>query len=184
MSELLRRRVNGVNDDTVKAATGRNWSQWGLLLDKAGARMMDHAELVSCLRERFRLTPWWSRKVSGGYEQERGVRKKLQSGCGYTVTRSKTMPVPLAAVWRAWNYKRTRARWLPELEFVAGASKPRKVLRLCCPDESRICARFVERNGKTTVAVRHERLPTLADAERFQDYWSGALDRLRDILRP
>ena len=43
MAVLFRyRRVNGVSDDAVKAKTGKKWDEWFKVLDKAGARMMDH----------------------------------------------------------------------------------------------------------------------------------------------
>jgi hypothetical protein len=179
---LLRRRVSGVNDDTVRDATGWNWAEWGRILDRAGARMMDHAELAAYLRDQHQLTAWWAQKVSTGYEQERGVRKKYQRGYRYSVNRTKTVAAPVSAIWDAWVNQAILARWLPGIQFRVSSSTPHKIMHLRCSDGTKIDVTFQERVRKTRMVVCHDRLAEPADAERLNSYWAGALDRLQEIL--
>ena len=47
--------------------------------------------------------------------------------------------------------------------------------------ETRVAVRFYERRGKTRVVVSHGKLAE-SDAERLQNYWSAALDRLKVMV--
>ena len=52
-----RKRVHGVSDDAVKAKTGKKWDEWFKVLDKAGARMMDHTEIAQLAQKQIRPYP-------------------------------------------------------------------------------------------------------------------------------
>ncbi len=64
--------VSGISEDTARAKTGKKWGEWYKILDKAGARMMDHAEIVQFCHEKHGLSQWWGQLVALGYEQENG----------------------------------------------------------------------------------------------------------------
>ena len=97
------------------------------------------------------------------------------------VTLAKILPVPRAAVWAAWQDPGTLSRWLPESNFEISKTVPQTMLHLQWPDETHVAVRFYERRGKTRVVVSHARLAE-KDAERTQEYWSAALDRLKAIV--
>jgi hypothetical protein len=176
------KRVNGVADDTVKAKTGKKWEEWFKMLDKAGARMMDHQEIAQLVDREFGLTPWWRQLLTVGYEQDRGIRQKHQRGTQYEVDRSRTVAGPVSAVWAAFHDPATLERWLPGVAFQVARSTPHKILHLDWPDKTRAVVMFSEKSGKTKVVISHERLKNFEDIERLQSFWSAALDRLQQAL--
>ena len=57
--------------------------------------------------------------VTVGYERIRGLREKGQRrGGGYDVNKSKTVHVPIHKLYLAFSTKRTRSRWLGEVDLV------------------------------------------------------------------
>jgi hypothetical protein len=54
-----------ISDDAVRAATGRDWAAWSDLLDRRGARDLDHRAIVGLTRnEDAELPGWWARSVA------------------------------------------------------------------------------------------------------------------------
>jgi hypothetical protein len=185
MAKLFQQiRVGTVTGDAVKASTGKTWDEWCKILDKAGARMMDHKEIALLLQEQHGLTHWWSQMVAVGYENERGIRQGERGApCGsrHEVTVSKDVMASRAAVWAAWQDPTALARWLPDAKFDISKTVPLKLLHLDWPGETRVAVRLYERRGKTRVVVSHAKVPE-SDADRLKEYWSAALDRLKAIL--
>jgi hypothetical protein len=174
--------VNGISDDTARAKTGKKWGEWYTILDKAGARMMDHAEIVKFGHEKCGLSLWWSQLVTLGYEKERGIpttrhRSAPEANC------SKTLAAPLALVWDAWQDQEVRARWLPDIALQVTQSAEHKLLHFDLADHSHAVVKFSEKSGKTRVAVTHARLQSDADLERWKEYWAAALVRLNGVMK-
>jgi len=183
MAKLFQiKRVNGVTDDAVKAKTGKKWEEWFKVLDRAGARMMDHQEIRQFAQEQLGLTIWWSRLLTLGYEQDRGVRQKHQRGSRFEVDRSKTLAAPLAVVWQAWHDETVLARWMPGITFQFAKATPDRTLHLDWPGDTHVVVVFSEKAGKTKVIVSHERLRNAEDVARLQEFWSAALERLKDVI--
>jgi hypothetical protein len=185
MAKLFQQiRVGSLTGDAVKAKTGKSWDEWCKILDKAGARMMDHQEIALLLQKQIGLTRWWSQMVAVGYENERGMRASERGeppGKRYEVTLSKIVDAPRAAVWAAWQDPGALARWLPDAKFEVSKTVPLKILHLDWPDETRVTVRLYERRGKTRLVVAHAKLAE-SQSERLQGYWSNALDRLKVLL--
>ena len=58
---------------------------------------------------------WWAQMVTVGYERIRGLREIGQRrGGAFEANKSKTFPVPVDRLYRAFAQKRTRRRWLPD----------------------------------------------------------------------
>jgi hypothetical protein len=182
MTELLRRRIIGIHDDTVREKTGLNWADWFKVLDKAGGRMMDHPNITAYLRQQHGLTKWWSQTVTSGYEQERGIRQKHQKGTKFSVDISKVVAAPLAAVWAAWRDRATLNRWLPGASFQVRSFTQDKIMHLEWPDGTKVDVAFKEKGGRTRTVVTHGRLPEQADIERVRPYWTEALERLKKVV--
>ncbi len=183
MAKLFQiKRVHGVSDDAAKAKTGKKWEEWFQMLDKAGARMMDHREIAHYVSSNCGLTPWWSQLLTVGYEQDRGIRDEHQRGARYEVDRSKTMAAPRAVVWAAFHNQATLARWMPGQAFSIVKTTPDRILHLDWPDQTHVVVMFSGNAGKTKVVISHERLRDPADVERLQKFWSAALARLKEVV--
>jgi hypothetical protein len=179
---LLRQRVNRISDDAAEAGTGKLWKDWFKVLDKAGARMMEHREIVAHLCKVHGLTPWWGQTVAVGYEQQRGMRVKHQRSSRFEVDRGRTIAAPVSVVWNAWNDPAVLARWLTDASFTVTRITPGKSMRLAWPDGSSVGVWIAEHNGKTKVSVTHGKLGETTRLETLQAYWEAALDRLKNLL--
>src|SRR5216117_1433710 len=83
-----------MSDAAVVRATGKKWAEWFAILDKAGAKKLTHQQIVAVLAKKHGLAPWWQQMVTVTYEQARGLRKVHERPDGYSISRSKTLPVP------------------------------------------------------------------------------------------
>ncbi len=108
------RRSAGIGDEAVLKRTGKTWAQWVKALDGAGCRSMPHRDIAVIVHEKFGVGDWWSQMVTVGYERATGLREKHQTSEGYRGSASKTVNVPLGALYQAWESPRTRRKWLGE----------------------------------------------------------------------
>ncbi len=176
------RRTAGISDDAVKAATGRDWTQWLALIDKAGGRKLDHKAIVAIVNKNG-IGPWWQQMVTVGYEQARGLRDKHQKPGGYSISRSKTLAVPVSNLFRAWSDRRTRASWLKDPAVTVRKATANKSMRITWVDgHTNVEVNFYSKGaGKSQVSVQHDKLPDAKSGERMKAYWGTALDRLAKV---
>ena len=185
MSQLFqRKRVGPVSTDAIKTKTGKPWEDWCKILDKAGARMMDHKEIVSYLNKQNGVAVWWSQVLATGYETERGMRPGLDGespGHNCEIRLNKFVPAPKAAVWAAWQDPSALARWLPGVAFTVTKTVPQKTLHLDWPSRTRVIVRFYDRRGDTRLVLEQSGLAE-EEIPRMQIYWTDTLDRLKILL--
>src|SRR5438105_10233383 len=96
------KQASRMSDAAVQAKTGRVWNEWFKILDAAGARKMNHKQIVSCLSQKHGVGPWWQQMVAVTYEQARGLREKHEKPDGYSISVTKTIAVPGAKLIQAW----------------------------------------------------------------------------------
>src|SRR5437867_8122338 len=130
-----------MSDAAVELKTGKTWAEWFKILDAAGAKKMTHQEIVAVLSQQHGVGPWWQQMVTVTYEQARGLREKYQAASGYQVSRSATIAVPIAELYKAWADEKTRGRWLDAEGMVIRKATPQKSMRITWVD------------GKTSVEV-------------------------------
>ncbi len=178
------KKLAGLGDDAVKRKTGKSWSQWLAILDRAGGRKMSHTAIATYLNERQKVPGWWCQMVAVGYEQARGMREKHQRLDGYAISVSRTIGVPVPALFRAWSDPRSRSRWLPRTPIVIRKATPSKSMRVTWTDKkSSLEVNFYPRGtAKGQVVVQHAKLPDAKAAARMKAYWAKTLDRLREVL--
>jgi hypothetical protein len=175
-----------LSDESVKNATGCDWSKWVFVLDKAGGREMSHRELTTHIREKYKKTPpWWTQMVAVGYERIRGLRAHGQQRSGdWSVSKSKTVGVPLAKLYAAFN-ARGRAKWMPGVKVTMRGATVNKSLRLRWEDGSPIDVGFLSKGtSKSQVALEHRKLASKADADRMRAFWTERLNALAAMLKP
>ncbi len=176
--------VGGISDTAVAKATGKTWNQWVTLLDKAGCRKMNHKEIVAVVQKKYGIGPWWRQMVTVGYEQAVGLRMKHEVATGFQISRSKTLNVPLATLYRAWFDAKARSQWLSDADFTIRKAAANKSLRITWVDgKTNVEVLFYKKGTtKSLVTVQHNKLPSAAAGEKMKRYWGMALNRLQKVL--
>ena len=174
---------SGVSDLAVKKATGRVWKEWFSILDKTGGRKKNHREIAASL-DRYKLNGWWRQMITVAYERARGLRVKYQKPQGFEISVSRTIPVPVAESFRAWEDPNVRRRWLEKKGIDIRKSTPPKTMWLTWPDgKTSLSLNFLPKGKeKSQIVIQHGKLPGARAAEKMKIYWSGKLDRLREVL--
>lgn len=172
----------GISTAAVSRATGHGWNYWLRALDKAGAARLPHKEIVQTLYDKLGLRKiWWVQMVTVGYEQARGLRKLNQKADGFVATVSRTVGVPISALFAAWEEGR-RGDWLPDTLEVRRATK-NKSMRITWPDGSGVDVSFYDKGGnKAVVAIEQGKLPNEGAVAAARQLWSSTLDRLKSTL--
>jgi hypothetical protein len=175
----------GLSDESVKKATGRTWSMWVALLDNADAKQMSHPALTKHIRDAFDTPSWWTQMVAVGYERIRGLRAQGQQRSGdWSITKSKTVGVPLAKLYAAFKNPRTRAKWMPGVKLTVRGATPNKSMRLRWDDGAPIDVGFMAKGeSKSQVALEHRKLASKADADRLRAFWTERLNALAAMLK-
>ncbi len=177
----------GMSDEAVKERTGCSWERWVYALDKLGAEQMSHREIARLVREKYKITSWWSQSVTVGYERIKGLRARGQGRDGsYSVSKSRTFTVPVETLFAAWNDGRLRRRWLNGATARVRTATAPKSLRLDWAndaDRGIIAVGFTAKGrGKSAVALEHARLPDRETVARLKQYWSERLAALAESL--
>lgn len=172
-----------ISDEAVRAKTGRTWGEWFEILDREGAREMPHRQIAEILAGKHGVDGWWAQSVTVAYERERGLRDKHQKPDGYEVSGSKTLPVPVDALFAAWQDETVRGRWLGETGLTIRKATPNKTMRITWPDQTNVEVYFYAKgDAKCQVAVQHGKLPDAETAAHRKTWWAEALERLRTEL--
>lgn len=175
--------IAGMSDDAVRKQTGRGWAEWVKILDSAGSAEKPHRAIADYLSS-LGTPDWWSQMVTVGYERIRGLRDIGQRHGGlYEASKSRTFPVSVAKLYKAFADVRTRARWLPGVSFKVRTAHPNKTMRLSWEDDTLVQLYFTSKGGrKSQVAVQHQKLPEKAAIERTRQFWSARFDALSELL--
>lgn len=173
-----------MSDEAVQAKTGKTWPEWFSLLDAAGARRMNHKEIVAWLVGHHGLGPWWQQMVTVAYEPSRGLRQVHEKPEGFQIGKSRTFAVPLDVLYGAFRHDKTRARWLADSRWTLRVATENQSLRATWIDGKTVVEVDVFRKGdsKTQVTVQHRKLPSAKAAEAMKAYWQRQLDALEDWL--
>ena len=177
-------KLAGRSDATIKQNTGCTWERWVRALDHAKAHTWPHRDIARYVHEKYQVDGWWAQSVTVGYERIKGLRAIGQRRSGaFEASKSRTFPVPLARLYRAFRDARTRARWLPGVKLTVRSASPEKYLRITWPDETSVVVGFLSKGAdKSQVAIQHEKLPDQAAATRSKQYWAERLDFLGQVL--
>src|SRR5580704_12020346 len=101
-----------VGDDVLKQRTGKTWAEWFPILDKAGAKKMNHTEISAVLHEKFGVPGWWCQMIAVGYEHSRGLRELHESCGGFTASVSRTFEIGVESLFAACVDDKKRRAWL------------------------------------------------------------------------
>ena len=176
----------GTTDVLLKAETGCTWERWVKALDRVGAHAWPHRKIARYVHEKYKVADWWCQTVTVGYERIKGLRAIGQRRDGtFEATKSKTFPVPLARLYRAWSDPHARAQWLPGVVLTVRSATREKYLRITWPDRTSVAVGFIRKgSGKSQVQVQHGKLADRSAATTMKAYWGERLGVLGEVLRP
>jgi hypothetical protein len=176
------RSASRPGDAAVKKATGKDWSQWFALLDKSGAKKMDHKAMAAHLYDVLGCPGWWSQMIAVGYEQQHGLRQKYEKPDGFEISRGKTIDIALSDLFAAWSDEKKRGRWLEVRPTVRKATLE-KSMRITWPDGTSVSVNFYSKGpAKSMLSLQHGKLATAQHAEKMKAWWEAALERLKTAL--
>lgn len=178
-------KIARIGRDAVRVGTGKTWSEWLRILDRAGASRMDHQEIARYLAKKYQgIGMWWHQMVTVGYEQARGLREKYQRPDGYGISSSRTLGAPASTLFKAWKDPRARLRWLPGEPIVINKATPNRSIRLAWGDGTTRLEVMLYPKGRDRcqMVVQHGRLKDAATARRMKAFWKQRLDQLQEIL--
>ena len=184
MPKTAPKKTAPMSDAAVQKSTGKTWAEWFEILDKAGAKKMNHTQIAAHLRDDLGCSAWWSQMVAVGYERDRGLREKHQKPDGYHISASKTIAAPVSAAYKAWQDAKSRTRWLAKAAFTVRTAIPNRSLRITWVDgKTSVEVTFLAKGAsKSQVVVDHRKLADAKAAARMKQHWGAALDRLKCVL--
>ena len=179
-------KLAGRSDAIMKERTGCTWERWVKALDYAQAYTWTHREIAQHVHEKYKVPGWWAQSVTVGYERIKGLRAVGQRRDGsFEANKSRTFSVPLVRLYRAFHDAHTRAQWLPGVDLTVRTATRGKSMRITWPDRTSVAVGFSGRGeGKSQVAVQHEKLADRAAQVRMKQYWAERLDALGGVLVP
>jgi len=173
-----------ISDEAVKKSTGRIWKEWFTILEKMGAKEMEHKDIAKLLFEKHALSLWWSQMVTVQYEQDVKGRKKHEKPEGFQISRSITIPFSVSKIFNAVQSTSQRKIWLRNSDFKISRSTRNKSIRgKWVDDKANIEFQFYPKdNNKTQLVVEQSKIRTSREAERMKKYWEKNLNDLKNFL--
>ncbi|MGQ0640451.1 MAG: hypothetical protein ACT4P6_06720 [Gemmatimonadaceae bacterium] len=177
------KRAADVGEAAVLKATGKSLQHWFTVLDRAGAKAMEHGRIVEVLGKARGVSGWWRQMITVAYERARGLRQKYQTTSGFNASGSKTFNAAIGDVYDAWVDEAKQREWLGVPMPTVRTATPQKSLRLTWHDGSWVIVGFTDKgDGKAQVAVSHERLPNARSVATYKQFWKDALARLQAVV--
>jgi hypothetical protein len=178
-------RAARTSDEAVSGATGRGYDDWFALLDAWDAADRRHGDIAAWLMGEHAVENWWAQTITVEYERARGLRPPGGGRDGmFVVSASKTVCVPVERLFEAFVDPELRERWLPGGVLRERTFQPGRTARFDWKDgETRVNVGFAARGeGKSQVAVAHERLPDAEAWEESKAFWRERLAILKSLL--
>jgi len=199
------KKLDGVSNEAVARATGRDWDAWLKILNRAGAKDWTHKEIVAHLKENHDLSAWWQQTVTVAYEKANGRRVVGQTAdTGFQVGVQRTLKIDQADAWNLITSRAGLTCWLgkaPRFRLAEGKSyrtadgiegevrvvREGERVRLTWKSDRLARSATVQialaspGAGKTSIKVHMENLPSQAMREKMKSHWQNVLDELRDL---
>ncbi len=169
----------------LRRSTGRDRGEWFAMLDDRGAAGRAYREIADWLTGEHGVSSWWAQKLIVEYEQARGLRDAgVRPDGTFAGGASKTVAVPVARLFEAFDDIAVRERWLPGAAMRVRTSQASRSARFDWDDgASRVNVTFnALAHGKSQVAVEHDHLPDARAAAQRTAFWRERLTALKSLL--
>lgn len=168
-----------VGDDTVREATGRGWEEWCDLIDAWPGNARGHTAIAAWLVDEVGVEGWWAQTVTLGYERITGRRLPYQQPDGtFNVNKTRTVAVDAELLRKTLLDGQHRGDLFPDQETELRSRPTSKVVRLGIGPGVAQIALEPKNDGRTTVSVAHEKLPTSEAVDQWRFYWTEWLEAL------
>ncbi|HEY1632103.1 MAG TPA: hypothetical protein VGF56_12380 [Rhizomicrobium sp.] len=173
-----------ISEEKVKAATGRGWMGWFVILTNMKATELSHKEVAKRLKEEHGAPSWWCQMIAVEYERARGGRKKNERAGGtYAVNVTKVMPASLSTLFAAATAEKTRKAWFPPGAFEETSKTRDKYWRGKWKTDRKLEFGFIAKGaGKAQIALEIGKLPAADDVEKERAAWKKAMTKLEVLL--
>jgi len=173
-----------ISDDAVQKNTGRTWKRWFAILNKAGAKKMEHKQIAQLLHNKYGLSGWWSQMVTVQYEQDIKGRKKHQKPEGYQISKSATLPKSATKIFNSINSPIKRVKWLDDPGITITKSTKNKSIRGKWIDKKTIVEfqLYPKDKNKTQLVIQHSKISSATNAANMKLYWGKNLRSLKKYL--
>jgi uncharacterized protein YndB with AHSA1/START domain len=173
-----------ISDDAIQKNTGKTWKNWFLLLNKAGAKKMEHKDIAKLLSNKYGLSGWWSQIVTVQYEQEIKGRKKHEKKDGYQISKSTTISDSATKIFGAINSPIRRIKWLKDPGItITKSTKDISIRGKWINKKTGIEFQLYPKDkNKTHLVVQQSKIESAKEAERLKAYWGKQLNNLKKYL--
>lgn len=173
-----------ISDEAVKKSTGKTWKNWFLLLNKAGAKKMEHKDIAQLLYKKYGLSGWWSQMVTVQYEQKIKGRKKHQTTSGFQISKSITLSTSVTKIFNTINSPLKRIVWLTDPAItITKSTKNRSIRGKWIDKKTNVEFQFYPKeNSKTQLVVQQSKIKSAKEAEKMKRYWGKQLNNLKKYL--
>ncbi len=173
-----------ISDEKVKAATGRNWMGWFVILTRMQATSLPHKDVAGRLKDEHGAPSWWAQMIAVEYERARGGRKKNERAGGtFAVNVTKVMPVGLPKLFAAATDPKSRKSWFPPGAFEETSKTKDKYWRGKWKKDAKLEFGFYAKGpGKAQVALEIGKLVSADAVEKERAAWKKAFAKLEGML--
>jgi hypothetical protein len=171
-----------ISDEKVKAATGRAWMGWFIILNKANAGTLPHKEIVQLIYDKG-CSGWWSQMIAVEFERTRMGRQKHERPDGYSVSITRVVPVGLSRLFAVATDPETRGNWFPKGAFEETSKTRDKYWRGKWKKDARLEVGFYAKGaGKSQIALQVNKLPSADAVEKERAAWKKAFEKLEKLV--
>lgn len=167
------------SNDVILDATGKSWNDWQSLIDRGPGPNAAHGEIVDFVREQHDIGGWWAQSVAVGYERITGIRLPHQMADGtFTAGKAKTVDVDGDALKAMLYDDQARSDLFGGLPTEMRSKPGVKVPRIGIGPGVAQIAIEPKADGRATITIAHEKLPSPDDVELWKGYWAEWLDAI------
>lgn len=165
-----------MSNESVRAATGRGWDEWCDVLDAWPGSADGHTAIAAHVQEEHGIDGWWAQTVTVGYERITGRRLPFQRPDGsFSAGKSRTVTTDATALREMLLDDADRADLFPGVPTELRSRPTSKNVRLAIGPGTAEIEIAPRADGRVTVTIAHERLPSPDDVERWKGYWTDWL---------
>jgi hypothetical protein len=173
-----------IGEDKVKAATGRGWMGWFVILNRMKATTLPHKEVAKRLKVEHGAPAWWAQMIAVAYERARGGRKTNERAGGtFAVNVTKVVPVSLARLFAAATSEKNRKAWFPSGAFAETSKTENKYWRGKWKDGRKLEFGFYAKGeDKAQIALEIGKLESAEAVEKERAVWKKAMEKLQALV--